>query len=177
MVAGLAMFLTIPVLAQNDRASITGRVTDASGANVIGASVKVTNINTGASFEATTNDDGRFVVPSILQVGQYRVEATKQGFKTAVSDNVELRIGDVREVNLTVQVGSTSEAVTVTSEAPLLNTETSSQGTVIVGRQITELPLRDRNFTNLALLTPGVSRDITAQLTDSSFFNQQFEGS
>ena len=172
MVAGLAMFLTIPVLAQNDRASITGRVTDASGANVIGASVKVTNINTGASFEATTNDDGRFVVPSILQVGQYRVEATKQGFKTAVSDNVELRIGDVREVNLTVQVGSTSEAVTVTSEAPLLNTETSSQGTVIVGRQITELPLRDRNFTNLALLTPGVSRDITAQLTDSSFFNQ-----
>jgi hypothetical protein len=161
-----------PVFAQNDRASITGRVTDPSGANVVGARVKATNINTGATFEATTNDDGRFVVPSILQVGLYRVEATKQGFKTEVSDNIELRIGDVREVNLMLQVGATAESVTVTSEAPLLNTETSSQGAVIVGRQITELPLRDRNFTNLALLTPGVSRDITAQLTDSTYFNQ-----
>ena len=172
LVLSLALCLVIPVMAQNDRASITGRVTDPSGANVVGASVKATNINTGASFEATTNDDGRFVVPSILQVGQYRVEATKPGFKTAVSDNIELRIGDVREVNLALQVGATSETVTVTSEAPLLNTETSSQGGIIVGRQITELPLRDRNFTNLALLTPGVSRDVTAQLTDSTFFNQ-----
>jgi hypothetical protein len=158
--------------AQNDRASITGRVTDPSGASVSGAAVKVTNANTGASFDATTNEDGRFVVPSILQVGIYRVEATKSGFKKAVSDNIELRIGDVREVNLTLQVGAASEQVTVTSEAPLLNTETSSQGAVIEGRQITELPLRDRNFTNLALLTPGVNRDITAQLTDSSYFNQ-----
>jgi hypothetical protein len=166
------LFVCAPVFAQNDRASITGRVTDPSGANVVGASVKVTNINTGATFDATTNDDGRFVVPSILQVGLYRVEATKPGFKTDVSDNVELRIGDVREVNLTLQVSATTESVTVTSEAPLLNTETSSQGSVIVGRQITELPLRDRNFTNLALLTPGVSRDITAVLTDSSYFNQ-----
>src|SRR5713101_3672495 len=172
LVLSLALCLVMPVLAQNDRASITGRVTDPSGANVVGASVKATNINTGASFEATTNDDGRFVVPSILQVGQYRVEATKPGFKTAVSDNIELRIGDVREVDLTLQVGATTESVTVTSEVPLLNTETSSQGAVIVGRQITELPLRDRNFTNLALLTPGVSRDITAVLTDSSYFNQ-----
>lgn len=166
------LLVCAPVFAQNDRASITGRVTDPSGANVVGATVKVTNINTGATFDAATNDDGRFVVPSILQVGMYKVEATKAGFKTAVSDNIELQIGDVREVNLTLQVGSSSEQVIVTSEVPLLNTETSSQGAVIVGRQITELPLRDRNFTNLALLTPGVSRDVTAQLTDSTFFNQ-----
>jgi len=158
--------------AQNDRASITGRVTDPSGASVAAASVKVTNINTGATFDATANDDGRYVVPSVLQVGIYKVEASKSGFKTAVSDNIELRIGDVREVNLALQVGSASEQVTVTAEAPLLNTETSSQGEVIAGRQITELPLRDRNFTNLALLTPGVSRSFAAVLTDSTFFNQ-----
>jgi hypothetical protein len=166
------LLVCAPVFAQNDRASITGRVTDPSGANVVGATVKVTNINTGATFDATTNDDGRFVVPSVLQVGIYKVEATKAGFKTAVSDNIELRIGDVREVNLALQVGANTESVTVTSETPLLNTETSSQGSVIMGRQITELPIRDQNFTNLALLTPGVSRDITAILTDSSFFNQ-----
>src|SRR6516162_5637759 len=85
--------------AQNDRASITGRVTDPSGASVAGAAVKVTNVNTGATFDATTNDDGRFVVPSVLQVGTYKVEASATGFKKAVSDNIELRIGDVREVN------------------------------------------------------------------------------
>lgn len=164
--------LCLPSLAQNDRASITGRVTDPSGASVVGASVKVTNINTGATFEATTNDDGRFVVPSVLQVGLYRVEASKSGFKTAVGDNIELRIGDVREVNLALQVGAASEQVTVTSEAPLLNTETSSNGAVIVGRQVTELPIRDLNFTNLALLAPGVSRAITTPLTDSTYFNQ-----
>ena len=172
LVVSLVLSFAISTMAQNDRASITGRVTDPSGANVVGVSVKVTNVNTGATFDATTNDDGRFVVPSVLQVGIYRVEASKPGFKTAVSDNIELRIADVREVNLALQVGATTEQVTVTSEVPLLNTETSSQGTVIVGRQVTELPLRDRNFTNLALLTPGVSRDITAQLTDSSYFNQ-----
>jgi carboxypeptidase family protein len=158
--------------AQNDRASITGRVTDPSGASVSGASVKVTNANTGATFDATTNDDGRFVVPSVLQVGIYKVEASKAGFKKAVSDNIELRIGDVREVNLALEVGATTEQVTVSAEAPLLNTETSSNGAVIVGRQVTELPIRDLNFTNLALLTPGVSRAITTPLTDSTYFNQ-----
>ena len=161
-----------PAFAQNDRGSITGRVTDPSGASVSGAAVKVTNVNTGATFDAITNDDGRFVVPSVLQVGVYKVEASKSGFKMAVSDNIELRIGDVREVNLALQVGAASEQVTVSSEAPLLNTETSSNGAVIEGRQITELPLRDRNFTNLALLTPGVSRSIAAVLTDSTYFNQ-----
>ena len=166
------LLVCAPLFAQNDRASITGRVTDPSGANVVGATVKVTNINTGATFDATTNDDGRFVVPSVLQVGMYKVEASMAGFKMAVSDNIELRIGDVREVNLTLQVGATTESVTVTSEAPLLNTETSSQGSVIMGRQITELPIRDLNFTNLALLTPGVSRAITTPLTDSTYFNQ-----
>jgi hypothetical protein len=166
------LVLCAQAFAQNDRASITGRITDANGGTVAGASIKVTNINTGATFDATSNDDGRYVVPSVLQVGIYKVEATKSGFKTAVSGNLELQIGDVREVDLALQVGETRDQVTVTSEAPLLNTETSSMGAVISGRQITELPLRDRNFTNLALLTPGVSRDITAVLTDSSYFNQ-----
>jgi carboxypeptidase family protein len=158
--------------AQNDRASITGRVTDPSGGSVAGATVKATNANTGATFDAVTNDDGRFVVPAVLQVGIYKVEASKAGFKTAVSDNIELRIGDVREVNLSLEVGQVSQQVTVSSETPLLNTETSSVGEVIVGRQITELPIRDLNFTNLALLTPGVNRAITGVLTDSTYFNQ-----
>ena len=168
----LLLFTSMNLSAQNDRASVTGRITDQTNAVVAGAKVKVTNVNTGATFQTSTNEDGRYVVPSVLQVGTYRVEASKAGFKTAASPAVELRIGDVREVDLQLQVGAATEEVTVTSETPLLETETSSQGEVIAGRQVTELPLRDRNFTNLALLTPGVNRDITAQLTDSSYFNQ-----
>ncbi|MFY9562508.1 MAG: TonB-dependent receptor [Terriglobales bacterium] len=171
MVAVLTFF-TAFALAQNDRGSITGTVSDPSGAAVKGAAVKVTNVETGISFDATTNDDGRYVMPSILKVGVYRVQASQSGFKTATSNDIELRIGDVREVNLTLTVGSESEKVTVTAEAPLLNTETSARGDVIAGRQVTELPLRDRNFTNLALLTPGVNRAFTAVVTDSFMFNQ-----
>ncbi len=172
ILAILSLAVAAHLSAQNDRASITGRITDPSGASIANASVKATNVNTGATFEAATNEDGRFVIPQVLQVGLYRVEASAHGFKTAVNSNIELRIGDVREVNLKLELGETTQQITVSSEVPLLNTETSSQGAVIVGRQITELPLRDRNFTNLALLTPGVSRTITAQLTDSSYFNQ-----
>jgi hypothetical protein len=172
LAVGVLTVFTAFVLAQNDRASITGTVTDPSGAAVKGAAVKVTNVNTGSSFDTSTNDDGRYVTPSVLQVGIYRVEASQSGFKTAVSNDIELRIGDVREVSLTLTVGSEGEKVTVTAEAPLLNTETSARGDVIAGRQVTELPLKDRNFTSLALLTPGVSRAFTAIVTDSFVFNQ-----
>ena len=165
------LFLTLAT-AQNDRGSITGKVTDSTGAIVAGASVKVTNTGTGSTFEATTGADGLYATPEILQVGTYRVEASHSGFKTAVSEDLDLRIGDVREVNLTLQVGQAQERVTVTAGTPIIETETSSNGDVIEGRQVTELPLRDRNFTSLALLTPGVDRAFGAVVTDSFVFNQ-----
>ena len=158
--------------AQNNRGSITGKISDPSGAVVVGAAVKVINVGTGSAYEATTDADGRFATPSILQVGTYRVEASRSGFKTAVSPDLDLRIGDVREVNLTMQVGETAEKVEVTAETPIVQTETSSNGDVIEGRQVTELPLKDRNFTSLALLTPGVDRAFGAVVTDSFVFNQ-----
>jgi carboxypeptidase family protein len=172
LMAAVLTFFTVFALAQNDRGSITGTVSDPSGAAIKGAAVKVINVNTGSSFDTTTQYDGRYVTPSILQVGIYHVEASQTGFKTAVSNDIELRIGDVRVVNLTLTVGSQGEKVTVTAEAPLLNTETSARGDVIEGRQVTELPLKDRNFTSLALLTPGVSRAFTSVVTDSFVFNQ-----
>jgi hypothetical protein len=158
--------------AQNDRGSITGKISDPSGAVVVGAAIKVISVGTGSTYEATTDADGHFATPSILQVGTYRVEAARLGFKTAVSPNLDLRIGDVREVNLTMQLGETAEKVEVTAETPIVQTETSSNGDVIEGRQVTELPLRDRNFTSLALLTPGVDRAFSATVTDSFAFNQ-----
>ncbi|MGH9532021.1 MAG: carboxypeptidase regulatory-like domain-containing protein [Terriglobales bacterium] len=160
------------VWAQSDRASIVGRVTDATGALVSGATVKVTNEATGIGFETTTDDGGRYVTPNILKPGTYKVEISRDGFKTKVTSGVLLQIGDVKEVNVSLEVGAAGETITVTSEAPQLETETSSRGDVITGRQVTELPLRDRNFTNLALLTPGVSRALIGNLTDAQYFNQ-----
>ncbi len=174
-VCGVFVCLFISVLlatAQNDRGSITGRVTDPSGAVVSGATVKVINVGTGSTFQATSDADGRYTTPSILQVGSYRVEASHSGFKTVSSEELDLRIGDVREVNVVLQIGEQQEKVTVTAEAPIIQTETSSNGDVIEGRQVTELPLRDRNFTSLALLTPGVDRAFGAVVTDSFMFNQ-----
>jgi outer membrane receptor protein involved in Fe transport len=172
VVASLLFFLLPLATGQNDRGSITGRVTDPSGAIVAGASVKVINTGTGSTFEATTDADGHYGTPEILQVGTYRVEVSHAGFKTTTSADLDLRIGDVREVNLTLTVGQAQERVTVTTEAPIIETETSSNGDVIEGRQVTELPLRDRNFTSLALLTPGVDRAFGAVVTDSFVFNQ-----
>jgi hypothetical protein len=132
----------------------------------------VVNVANGQTFEASTNDIGRYVTPQVLKPGQYRVEASKPGFKTAVSEEIVLQIGDVREINLSLQLGANTETVTVSSQARALETETSSRGEVITGRQTVELPLKDRNFTQLATLMPGVHRAYVGTLTDQSAFNQ-----
>lgn len=159
------------VAAQTERAGVAGNVTDAQGAVVPGATVKITNIDTGQTFETRTSDEGRYSSGTQFKPGRYKVEVSREGFRTAVAE-VELQIADVREVSVELQPGAAGETVTVTSEAPQLETETSSRGDVIVGRQITELPLQDRNFTNLAVLTPGVTRAFVGVLADQSFFNQ-----
>jgi carboxypeptidase family protein/TonB-dependent receptor-like protein len=169
----LVMFCARPVLAQSDRASITGDVTDPQGKPVPGAKVTVKNVDTGATFETTTaKDTGRYVTPAILKPGRYTVQVEKEGFKTAVSQVVTLEIGDVKVVDLSLALGAVSQTVTVEANAPLLDTETSELGEVVTGRQITDLPLKDRNFTQLATLTPGVVRATVGVLTDATAFNQ-----
>lgn len=167
----LLLFFASSAFAQNDRAGVTGHVVDSTGAVVSGATVKITNTATGQEVDLTSNGDGYFNEPAVLQPGPYRVEASRQGFKTQTTDIV-LQIGDVRAVNFTLTPGEATETVTVTGAAPLLETETSSRGEVITGRQVTELPLRGLNFTDLATLAPGVNRSLIGTITDQSQFNQ-----
>jgi hypothetical protein len=143
-------------LAQSDTARLIGTITDPSGAVIPNATVTVTDTGTGRPVTVTTGTSGDYVI-NALPVGKYHVEVKREGFKTASTD-VSLQVSQVLELSLKLETGATSITVEVTNSVPLVDTATSSAGEVIQGTQITELPLNGRNFTSLALLTPGVSR-------------------
>lgn len=142
--------------AQSDTARLQGTVTDAQGGAIAGAAVTVTNTGTGRAVSVTSTASGFYTI-SALPPGKYHLEIKNQGFNTATADFV-LEVSQVQEIDLKLQPGTVATSVEVSAEVPLLDTSTSSTGEVIQGRQITELPLNGRNFTQLALLTPGVTR-------------------
>lgn len=143
-------------VAQTDTGRLVGTVTDGSGAAVAGATVTVTNLATTRAITAKSGADGNFVVNAI-PAGKYKVQATQTNFKTATAE-FTLQVSQVQQINFKLEPGSVETVIDVTSQVPLVETSTSSTGEVIQGRQVTELPLNGRNFTQLALLTPGVTR-------------------
>jgi hypothetical protein len=143
-------------VAQSDTARIIGTITDAAGAVISNATVTVTEAGTGRVVTAKTGGAGQYTI-NALPIGRYHVEVGQQGFKSSTAD-VTLEVDQVLELSLKLEPGSTTTTVDVTGEVPLVDTSTSSTGEVIQGRQVVELPLNGRNFTQLALLTPGVSR-------------------
>jgi hypothetical protein len=154
----LPVLLLLPgvVFAQTDTGRVRGTVADPQGAYLSGATVKLTSIDTGRSLPATTKSDGAFDFDAVPR-GHYKVEVDQAGFKSA-SAEFTLEVSQVKEVNFKLELGPASQTVDVSAEVPLVDTETSATGEVIQGRQVTELPLNGRNFTQLALLTPGVTR-------------------
>ncbi len=157
VVVTLVTLAAIPTAGQTNRADIVGTVTDQNGAVVSGATVTVTKADTGTSRTVTTGDAGEYEVPS-LDIGTYKISVTKQGFQTATQDNIVLQTNARLSINITLTAGDVSGVVNITAAPPLVETESSDRGAVITGRQITELPLSGRNFTQLATLTPGVAR-------------------
>ncbi len=143
-------------LAQSDTARIFGTITDPSGAVIANATVTVTNAATGRVLTQKTGAAGEYTV-NALPIGKYHVQVKQEGFKAADAD-ITLQVSQVQELSLQLQTGSSSTTVDVSGEVALVDTSTSSTGEVIQGRQVVELPLNGRNFTQLALLTPGVSR-------------------
>src|SRR5215469_7968050 len=144
------------LFAQTDSGRVRGSVTDPQGAFLPEATVTLTNPETGRSQTTTTDAAGAYNF-DVVQRGHYKIQAEQKGFKVATAE-FTLEVSQVREVNLQLQVGQSSETVDVSAEVPLIDTESSGTGEVIQGRQVTELPLNGRNFTQLALLTPGVTR-------------------
>ncbi len=141
--------------AQDPYGRITGRVTDSAGALVPGATVRVTNIETGVGATVRTNAEGNYEILS-LSPGQYKIEAQADGFKHYSRGPIELRVGDVLGLTIPLEVGAMTESVTVTAEAPLLESATASLGQVIDNRRILDLPLPGGSANYLIQLTPGV---------------------
>ena len=140
--------------AQAVTATINGTITDQTGNVVANAEVKATDVERGTVWAAKTNAQGYYNI-SQLPVGRYEVRVSAAGFRTAVQKLIELQLNQVSAVNVELAVGQNTETVEVTSEAPLLQTDTTDVGTVIDARTNVSLPLASRNYMQLTLLTPG----------------------
>src|SRR5262245_27510801 len=141
--------------AQEFRGSITGRVVDNSGAAVANAAVTITNTATNVSSSTTTNESGDYTALYLIP-GPYSVTVEATGFKKSTRQNIEIRVGDKLQIDLQLEVGNVSDTVNVTSDAPLLETNSATAGQVIDRRRISELPLSDGNPFTLTRLAPGI---------------------
>jgi len=136
-------------------AVLSGTVTDQSGAVVSGAAVTATDADTGAVHNATTGDDGRYQLFS-LPVGRYEIRGAKAGFTEIVRTGVQLVVGESATVDMNLQVGESSQHVTVTGDAPLVSVTTADISGLVGEEQIRDLPLNGRSFDELLTLNPGV---------------------
>lgn len=141
--------------AQTSHGTIVGHVSDPSGAAVPGAQVTVTNLGTNVPSAYPTGPSGDFYIPSLLP-GPYRVEAEKAGFKKEVVPSVNLEVDQTLRVDMVMQLGQTTQAIEVNAAAPMLQTDTATLGNVVTTRQVDDLPLNGRDFTDLIRLNAGV---------------------
>jgi outer membrane receptor protein involved in Fe transport len=148
--------------AQTTAAQVSGLVTDSAGAVVPQAIITVTNVDTGVSRKAETSATGYYVIP-LLPPGNYRLTAEREGFRTADYPNVVLQVNQTLALDLTLEVGMVAQSVTVEAQAPLLQATSSNLGAVITSKATVDLPLNGRNFSQLLILTPGVTPVSTGQ--------------
>jgi len=149
--------------AQTTTAEISGAFTDETGAVLPGVQVTVMNVETGVQRAVMTDASGRFLVPQ-LAPGSYQITATMAGFETLIRRGITLTVGQTASVNLSMKVGAVAEQLTITGEAPLVDTSTSSVSGVVEEARIQELPLNGRDFSQLALVEPAV---VLARNTDT----------
>lgn len=155
----LTLIFAVSAVAQNNKGAIVGTVKDPNDALVAKATVKVTSTKTGEVRTTDTSDDGTFIVTN-LEPGPYTVVVEASGFQSVTIEAVQVETNARQPLDVKfATVASSSASVTITAEsAPLVESETSVRGDLITGRQVTDLPIPQRNFTLLAGLSPGVTR-------------------
>ncbi len=168
--AMLAALSTSVSYAQAVNATLLGNVTDSSGAAVPAAKVTVTEMQTGTGRSMETNDSGNYVFPN-LEPGVYKVTVERNGFRTAVKENVELLVNTTGRADLVLQPGQVTESVTISADAAILQTDRADVGRKIETAQLANLPVGySRNFQSLLNLVPGTTRSFQPH---SEFFNSQ----
>ncbi len=154
-------------------ASVTGRVTDPSGAVVSGAQVKITAVDTGVVHNAATNSDGIYTLPS-LPIGAYTLQTSAPGFQTYVQSGVILQVNDNVQINVALTVGQVDQKVEVQADATMVQTQQNSVSQVIDQRRIAELPLNGRDPTQLITISgASVNHSDGTNTGSKSFFSSQ----
>jgi len=157
-------------LAQEARGAIQGRVVDASGGAVPGATVEVLNIATGVVTPTTTNEAGSYRVAFLIP-GNYRVTVFLDGFSKFISDNIEVHVADLLTVDASLKVGAITDEVTVTATAATVDRTTAELGQVVDARRIAELPIREGSPVELVILAPGVTVTTDLRSRKAAFNN------
>ena len=143
-----------PLLASGPTGTITGTITDPTGAAILKARVIVRNEGTNATRDAETNEDDDYTV-ALLPPGRYRVMVESTGFRRSVQTGVSVDVDQTVRLDFQLRVGLITEEVNVTDTPPIVQTDTSTLGQVVNNRLVQELPLNERNFLSFALLVPG----------------------
>ncbi len=154
----VCLLFCVASFAQLPTAKIVGTVKDASGASVPNASVKVTNVDTNITRTLTTDADGSYNALE-LPTGNYQVEVTASGFKSAIRKGITLQVTDAPVINFSLEVGATSQQVTVTGEVPQVDTQDATLGNIVGQQSVQNLPLNGRNLVDLSILQAGVTPD------------------
>ena len=154
------------LLGQTFRGTISGTVTDASGAVVSGASVKVHNTNTGLDRATETTEDGSYSLTE-LPVGTYSVTVSASAFQTSVVSNLAVDVATLRRVDVSLKPGEVTQQVDVSSETvPQVETTSNTLGGILTQDTVKDLPINGRDYTKLIFLNPGVAGS-PDQITDS----------
>jgi len=150
------LFIGLPFLAAAQEATIVGTVTDPTGATIPNVTITITNTDTGLISTFTTNEAGQYVVPD-LHIGHYTVRASAPNFKVAEQKDIKLELNDRRRLDFQLQVGATTETVTVEATQIAVQSDSNDISTVITGSQVTQLETNGRSLYELANLVPGAS--------------------
>jgi hypothetical protein len=151
-------------------ARLVGTITDPSGAIIPSATVVATNVATHISTRAVTNGAGQYVIPDLVP-GDYSITGEKTGFVKKTITGIVLQVGQMGQINLSLELGAVTQTVQVTGHPPLLDHVSSDLGQVIDRQQVATLPLNGRNFMQLALLTAGVSEGVSADWTGVQMYS------
>ena len=174
--AGVLFFsfvMLATVFAQLPTATILGVVKDSSGAVVPDVALTARNVDTGQTRNTSTDANGAYRF-SAMPVGNYEVRAEKAGFNASVQSGLTLTVSQEAVVNITLQVGSAAQTVSVTAEAPLVNTTSGSLGGLVSEDKVADLPLNGRNYIDLTMLQMGVNQQVAGGANGNAGFSGQY---